>query len=202
LEDVRLFSACSFSACSDTIKNDTSGTSAHPIFVGVIPGKNTGVNFLFKVGEKYYPTSISNRNKKTLSLRCRANRDRDGGCRFTAALLIIRHFDREHPDFYKRENFRVKPKQIATGHTCQGYGAELEARQIYRQFLREEVRRGETSYDEIKTKSPMVSADPTLFGNDTSHRRVVARLNRLKNDSTDQPIETASNSHLNTIMPS
>jgi len=90
------------------IRNNNSGTSAFPLFVGCCPGPiGSGRNFIFKIRAKYFATTVYHHSsKQTLNIQCRKHRY---GCKFKASLKILKVFDKKSPGFYDTDNFTVIP---------------------------------------------------------------------------------------------
>ena len=109
------------STFSDEIRNDNSGTTTKPIFVGCSRWQTgKGGHFLLKIGSIYYPVNLKHVNKSNVSLRCRKYKY---GCKFKSVLEILNTNNKEAPGFYERNNFEVKATDTDP-HTCQGYGSK------------------------------------------------------------------------------
>ena len=178
-------------SCSTAVVNNNEGTSYRPLFVTVIPSKNgVGLNFILKIRNTYFATAKAKVNKKTINLRCRMHRASMGRCKFRATVELVSIFDPNHVDFYSDSNLRIKPQQTKD-HICRGYGEDLEARQMYRKFLKDQFQNGESDYQEIKQKSKILQLfKPTktaaLLGDDEQYKRTLTALKRKKNATSNQ----------------
>ena len=74
-------------SCSGDLENQP-GTNRDPVFIGTAPGqKGSGVTFILKVENIYYPMQKTHINKKSINLRCRSYRACHGFCKYICSLF-------------------------------------------------------------------------------------------------------------------
>ena len=159
--------------------NNESGTNGVPLHIGWCQsGNGLGWKHFSKIQSMFYAGYCVRKGKKFCTMRCKDYRD---GCHWNGRMKPL--VSEGHPDYYNRENWIMLP---TTGiHTCQGIPESQITKLQFRNFVKDKLRDGISTYKEIETlsglKANFAEERAKLVGDARTWRRCITE-SKIKKD--------------------